>query len=52
MGAVITKYLDFMMSADKPGSYQGMVRHPSLAENPLCGAYDGLNAIAILIVDR
>lgn len=50
-GAVITKYLDFVTSADQPGRYQGIVTHPSLVEDPFCGADSGLSATAILIVD-
>lgn len=49
-GAIITKYLDFKTSASKPGNYIGIVRHPSLAEDPICGANSGLSATAILIV--
>ena len=50
-GATFTKYLDFKTSASQGGSYQGIVRHPSLAEDPLCGADSGLSATAILIVE-
>ncbi|MCD6126362.1 MAG: hypothetical protein J7J19_05125 [Thaumarchaeota archaeon] len=45
-----TKYLDFKTGAGQGRSYQGIVRHQSLAEDPLCGADGGLSATAILIV--
>ncbi|MEM4718725.1 MAG: hypothetical protein QW330_01530 [Nitrososphaerota archaeon] len=36
--AIVTKYLILQTKASQTGRYIGIVRHPSLAEDPICGA--------------
>jgi len=50
-GAMFAKHLDFKTSASEQGNYQGIVRHPSMVEDPPCGADSGLGAAAILIIE-
>ncbi|MEM1655454.1 MAG: hypothetical protein QXU12_03140 [Nitrososphaerota archaeon] len=48
--AVVTKYLILQTKASQTGRYIGIVRHPSLAEDPICGANNGVSATTILVV--